>query len=274
VESQYIAKVAGQAFADELFTTLAQVLAKDTGACWKCSARSVDARSSGSDQLNILVNFEGDMSGSLLLELPNEDAVALATTLLGQSKENVGEIESSAIVKLVSRGVSEFCSGLVDKQGEVRGRCSLDPESASKSPDDWASPIGVSFSDESSKQVSLSIRFSKGLAELFDRQSDERRDATQIGNGSGDSNGEPVNLELVLDVELNVTLRFGRRKLTLREVLELTSGSVIELDRQVEEPVELLLDGKVIARGEAVVIDGNYGLRVTEVPHNATLATL
>jgi flagellar motor switch protein FliN len=49
-------------------------------------------------------------------------------------------------------------------------------------------------------------------------------------------------------------------------VLELTSGSVIELDRHVEEPVELLLDGKVIARGEAVVIDGNYGLRVTEVP--------
>jgi flagellar motor switch protein FliN/FliY len=81
---------------------------------------------------------------------------------------------------------------------------------------------------------------------------------------------EPVNLDLVLDVELNVTLRFGQRKLTLREVLELTSGSVIELDRQVEEPVELLLDGKVIARGEAVVIDGNYGLRVTEVPQQFT----
>jgi flagellar motor switch protein FliN/FliY len=68
-----------------------------------------------------------------------------------------------------------------------------------------------------------------------------------------------------MDVELNVTLRFGRRQLTLREVLELTSGSVVELDRQVEEPVELLLDGQVIAKGEAVVIDGNYGFRVTEV---------
>jgi flagellar motor switch protein FliN/FliY len=75
-----------------------------------------------------------------------------------------------------------------------------------------------------------------------------------------------LNLQLVMDVELLVTLRFGQRQLALREVLELTSGSVIELDRQVEEPVELLLEGKVIARGEAVVIDGNYGLRVTEVP--------
>jgi flagellar motor switch protein FliN/FliY len=49
-------------------------------------------------------------------------------------------------------------------------------------------------------------------------------------------------------------------------VLDLGSGSVIELDRMADEPVELYLDGKLIARGEAVVVDGNYGLRVTEIP--------
>jgi len=69
-----------------------------------------------------------------------------------------------------------------------------------------------------------------------------------------------------MDVELNVSLRFGQRQLPLREVLELTNGSIIELDRMVDEPVELFLDGKLIARGEAVVVDGNYGLRVTEIP--------
>jgi len=83
-----------------------------------------------------------------------------------------------------------------------------------------------------------------------------------------------VNLDLVMNVELNVTLRFGQRQLTLREVLELTSGSVVELDRQVEEPVELLLNGMVIARGEAVVIDGNYGLRVTEVTQHVSSLVL
>jgi flagellar motor switch protein FliN len=76
----------------------------------------------------------------------------------------------------------------------------------------------------------------------------------------------PSNLKLVMDVELNVSLRFGQRMLPLREVLELKSGSVIELDRMVDEPVELLLDGKLVARGEAVIVDGNYGLRVTEIP--------
>lgn len=79
--------------------------------------------------------------------------------------------------------------------------------------------------------------------------------------------GQPAteNLELVMDVELNATLRFGQRQLTLREILDLTSGSVVELDRQVDEPVELVLDGRVIARGEAVIIDGNYGMRITEI---------
>ena len=76
-----------------------------------------------------------------------------------------------------------------------------------------------------------------------------------------------ANLGLVMDVELNCTLRFGQRQLTLREILDLASGSVVELDRQVDEPVELILDGRVIARGEAVIIDGNYGLRVTQVLH-------
>jgi flagellar motor switch protein FliN/FliY len=69
-----------------------------------------------------------------------------------------------------------------------------------------------------------------------------------------------------MDVELNVSLRFGQRQMPLRDVLDLASGSVIELDRMVDEPIDLFLDGKLIARGEAVIVDGNYGLRVTEIP--------
>src|SRR5947209_11167931 len=73
------------------------------------------------------------------------------------------------------------------------------------------------------------------------------------------------NLDLLSGVELPVTLCFGRRRLRLREVLELNAGSVVELDREVEDPVELLLEGRVIARGEVVVVDGSYGLRGREV---------
>lgn len=89
--------------------------------------------------------------------------------------------------------------------------------------------------------------------------------ARAVSYPSASDSTPAANLGLVLDVELNVTLRFGQRQLTLREILGLTSGSVVELDRQVDEPVDLVLDGRVVARGEAVIIDGNYGLRVTHV---------
>jgi flagellar motor switch protein FliN/FliY len=82
---------------------------------------------------------------------------------------------------------------------------------------------------------------------------------------SAESAGGEGNLDLLMDVELEVTLRFGERRMLLRDILELGEGSVVELDRQVEEPVDLLLDGKLIARGEVVVVDGNYGLRVREM---------
>ncbi len=79
-------------------------------------------------------------------------------------------------------------------------------------------------------------------------------------------------LHRVIDVSLAVTLRFGQRHLTLREVLDLNTGSLLELDRQVEEPVDLVLGDRVIARGEVMIIDGNYGMRVTEVLETSTAA--
>jgi len=68
-----------------------------------------------------------------------------------------------------------------------------------------------------------------------------------------------------MDVELDVTLRFGGKNMPLKEILDLGPGSVLELDREIQDPADLLLDGKLIARGEVVMVNGYYGLRVTEV---------
>jgi flagellar motor switch protein FliN len=81
-------------------------------------------------------------------------------------------------------------------------------------------------------------------------------------------------LERVIDVPLTVTLRFGKRNMRLREVLELNAGALVELDRQVEDPVDLILDERVIARGEVVIVDGNYGLRVTEIVERPSAVVL
>jgi flagellar motor switch protein FliN/FliY len=73
------------------------------------------------------------------------------------------------------------------------------------------------------------------------------------------------NLELLLDIELGASLRFGTRQMLLKDIIELCSGSVVELDRRVQEPVELLIDGRIIAQGEVVIVEGNYGLRILQV---------
>jgi flagellar motor switch protein FliN/FliY len=73
------------------------------------------------------------------------------------------------------------------------------------------------------------------------------------------------NIELLLDVELPVALRFGKSEMLLSSILELSPGSVVELDQKIVEPVELLVSGKVVAQGEVVVLDGYYALRVTGV---------
>jgi flagellar motor switch protein FliN/FliY len=74
-----------------------------------------------------------------------------------------------------------------------------------------------------------------------------------------------AGLELLLDVELEATLRFGCREMPLGEMLDLGPGDVVQLDRQVSDPVDLIVGDKIVARGEVVLVNGNFGLRVTEV---------
>ncbi|WP_448531211.1 flagellar motor switch protein FliN [Pseudothermotoga sp.] len=72
-------------------------------------------------------------------------------------------------------------------------------------------------------------------------------------------------LELLFDVPLKVVVELGRARMTLKQVMDLTIGSLIELDKLTGEPVDVLVNGKLIARGEVVVIDENFGVRITEI---------
>jgi len=71
--------------------------------------------------------------------------------------------------------------------------------------------------------------------------------------------------DLLLDVALPIVVSFGRTSLQIREVLKLNTGSIVELDRFVSDPVEVIVNDCVIARGEVVVVDGNYGVRINQL---------
>jgi len=72
-------------------------------------------------------------------------------------------------------------------------------------------------------------------------------------------------MDLLLDVELPVSVSFGRTQLPVKDVLKLTTGSIVELGRSVNEPVDVVVNNCIIARGEVVVIDGNYGIRIDQI---------
>ena len=73
------------------------------------------------------------------------------------------------------------------------------------------------------------------------------------------------SMGLLCDIELEATLQFGSREMPLRDVLELGPGEVVELDRHVSEPVDLVVGDRIVARGEVVVANGNFALKITEV---------
>jgi flagellar motor switch protein FliN/FliY len=77
------------------------------------------------------------------------------------------------------------------------------------------------------------------------------------------------DISLLLDVPLQVTVELGRTEMRIRNVLELVPGSIIELDKLAGEPVDVLVNGKQIARGEVVVIDEEFGVRITDVASQA-----
>ncbi len=76
------------------------------------------------------------------------------------------------------------------------------------------------------------------------------------------------SLDLLLDVEMPMRIRFGRTSLLLRELLALTPGAVIPFPRSTEEPAEIVVNGRVVARGAVVSVKGNYAVRITEVGEN------
>jgi flagellar motor switch protein FliN/FliY len=110
------------------------------------------------------------------------------------------------------------------------------------------------------------------------RQADERRQARREARAAASARsdeqaaasqgaGQPSahSLEFLHDVEMEVTVELGRARRTVRDMLEVQVGSVIELDRAAGSPVDVLVNGRLIARGEVVVVDDEFAVRITEI---------
>lgn len=83
---------------------------------------------------------------------------------------------------------------------------------------------------------------------------------------AAEATGEaPRNLDLLLDIPLEITVEIGRAKLAIRDLLQLGAGSVVELAKLAGEPLDVLINGRPVARGEAVMVNDKFGVRLTEI---------
>lgn len=93
--------------------------------------------------------------------------------------------------------------------------------------------------------------------------------AVEVGKlaslSSTNPSGDPIGIENLLEVPVKITVEIGRARLTLAELVRLQTGSLLTLDREAHEAVDILVNGKVVARGEVVTIDQKYGVRITRV---------
>ncbi len=90
-------------------------------------------------------------------------------------------------------------------------------------------------------------------------------DSSALVNDLAGDVTDTANLDLLLDVNLKVTVELGRASLKFRDVLNLAPGSVVELGRQTSEPVDILVNGSLLATGEVVVVDDHFAVRITKL---------
>jgi len=168
--------------------------------------------------------------------------------------------------------LGQSLSGLAQAMGAELGReisCEGGREHASEGPVEAGASIWLG--SRNPEVPSLWIGFSPQLVQLLAQpaaiETNEAHRASPLAAPlPGTEQREvPPAMDLLLDVELPVSVSFGKTEIAMKDVLKLTTGSIVELNRGVNEPVEVLVNHCLIARGEVVVVEGNYGVRIQKI---------
>jgi len=249
--------------------SLAQVLGQISGSPLPCIALSeapAELPAPGDGDLWMVSICTAGLRGETSLRLPSASVLRLAEIFMSEPANSAVEITADhreAAIELMRQVGGLVASALRTKWGEVQ----LSLTAATSAPS-WPASSTTWFQVGNNPPAALlEAQLSAALVAALRAEKPEAAQlAANLPASAPPAPEQSKNkLDLLMDVEMAVTLRFGSRRLFLREVLDLIPGTVVDLDRQVEDPVDVLLDGRLVARGEVVVMDGNYGVRVTEV---------
>jgi flagellar motor switch protein FliN/FliY len=191
----------------------------------------------------VTAKFTGAANGEVVVVVGQDLADALKESPLG-------ELDITAAVRPALEAASRTFGPVVLDPGQL-----MEPEvalSALAAKDD---AVAVPLLDGGEVRGVVALALSPWPA---DTPTPAVRPGGVVGGGRG-------GLDMLHDVEMEVSAELGRTRMSVRELLSLTPGAIVELDRAAGSPADLLVNGRLIARGEVVVIDENFGIRITEI---------
>ena len=217
---------------------------------------------------------EGDETGRLVILL---EAGLLEAALFGEVPdaraawgELLRETVEAAAGELLARSGAKFqVTGFGEAAPESKIARSFQLQAGERS---WTVLVASDLKPsrgESAKKAAAEAKkqapAQPGPAQATPAQPGPEQAASASAPAATDTSMLSDGLQLLLDVELEASLRFGSREMPLGEILDLGPGDVVQLDRHVSDPVDLVVGDKIVARGEVVLVNGNFGLRVTQV---------
>jgi flagellar motor switch protein FliN/FliY len=227
------------------------------------------------EDVHLMITASGSVRGEMSFRIPSAHARQLVKVFTGTTETTdttPTADDGPALEELFRQVAGHVVTSARQKGLEVQFTTSVG-ETPTWSPgaSGW-----IGFGASAPQLVQIEWKLSSALSTALVNTWQEPNAVKQAGSprldtktGKVDKSTAPIDLpsklDILLDVELDVALRFGGRNILLKEILELGPGSVLELDRDIQDDADLILDGKLIARGELVAVEGNFGLRITEV---------
>lgn len=216
-----------------------------------------------------------------LLLIPAEAFIQLARLVKGEAVEEIDE----SLVADLRPAAESIVQGICLAVGSIRNepvvasglsvRFQLVALPANLQSTDEVASVQVTIAGEKLEGTALWIMDSEAAQALLgvneDGSADENVIFANFGEAGSDSEAAPQRaqesggLDLLMDIPLEISVELGRVKMLVRDVLDLGAGSIIEIDKAAGEPVDVLVNGRVVARGEVVVIEDNFGVRITEI---------
>jgi flagellar motor switch protein FliN/FliY len=255
------------------------------------------------DSIFVKTAYTKGVTGAALFSLPLKESTILVDLMLGGDgapSDSLAGDSKDALSETFNQVMGSANQTLSDQAGEtlsisgieILDPGSIDPAAMTKligEANFLAIPLATAQDTLStdiyiitSSLLNEQLKYKLGLA--FQEQQDQQaaggapaagggQQPQQGGGGGGgavyETNVDMRNLDLLLDIELPVVVRMGHTEMSLGGLLKLTPGSILELNRPADSPVDLLVNGKQIAKGEVVVVDGNFAFRITEIETTA-----